>query len=152
MNLTALGIIQQHFFLGCGPGNYLEALSDPAIEVIGPDWLPVHNAFLYIASESGIVAALFFFAVIINAMVHCWRARKHSDLLVRGLAVAMFSGFTAYLLDGLTNPTFREAEPYSLLWLFIGISLTLPGLTQEKSAPDTGPTIAVQPQCNQSDP
>lgn len=145
MNWTALNIMREHFLFGYGPGNYLEALSDPNINVIGPDWLPVHNAFLYIASESGIFAALAFFAMIWVAMLRCWRQRRHPDLLIRGLATAMCAGFLAYLLDGLTNPTFKEVVPYMLFWIYLGLSAALPRLTAEPpagQAEDSVPAVA----------
>jgi len=141
MNWTALNIMRDNFLLGYGPGNYLEALRDPAVTVIGPDWLPVHNAFLYIASESGIFAAVAFFSLIWIAMVRCWRQRRHPDLLVRGLAAAMYAGFLAYLLDGLTNPTFREVVPYMLFWIYLGLSAALSRLAA--AAPTAGkPEVA----------
>lgn len=134
LNWTALNIMQDHFLLGYGPGNFMEALSDPNTDVVGTDQIPVHNAFLYIASESGIFAALAFFSIIWISLVRCWRQRNHSDLMVRGLAMAMFAGLVAYVLDGLTNPTFREAEPYTLLWLYIGMSVALPRIAAEAAS------------------
>lgn len=135
MNWTALNIMREHFLLGYGPGNYLEALRDPSIEVIGPDWLPVHNAFLYIASESGIFAAVAFFAMIWVGMVRCWRQRNHAEPMVRGLAMAILAGFLAYVLDGLTNPTFREVVPYMLFWLYLGIAAALARVVTAQPAP-----------------
>lgn len=125
LNWTALDVWSTNILFGYGPGNYMNALEDPRVHVIGPDWLPVHNAFLYIGSESGIFAAVAFFAMIAVAMKRCWGLRNDADILVRGLSVAIVAGLFAYVLDGLTNPTFREAEPYSLLWCYLGLSVAL---------------------------
>lgn len=135
LNWTAIDIWSTNWLFGYGPGNYMEALEDPRINVIGADWLPVHNAFLYIASESGVFAAVAFFAMIGIAMKRCWRLRSDPDVLVRGLAVAIFAGLFAYVLDGLTNPTFREAEPYSLLWTYLGLSVALDRLVAARESP-----------------
>lgn len=146
LNWTAIDIWSTNWLLGYGPGNYMEALTDPRINVLGEDWLPVHNAFLYIASESGAFAAVAFFAMIGVAMKRCWRLRNDADVLVRGLAVAIVAGLFAYVLDGLTNPTFREAEPYTLFWTYLGLSVALTRISAAREPPlPPRPSAAPQP-------
>lgn len=130
MNWTALDIIRKNPVLGYGAGNYMEALTDPGIEEPGDYRLPVHNVFLMIAAESGIVSAVAFFALIGVALKRLWRYRRDPDLLVCAFAMAMLAGLIAYVLDGLTNPTFREPAPFSMLWLYFALSVAFARFTQ----------------------
>jgi hypothetical protein len=122
MNWTAAGIWRNHFLFGYGAANYLEALEDPDVTVHGPDWLPVHNAFLYTASEIGLVGVIAFFGILLITIFRCYKTLRHEDLFVRGLALAILCALFGYLLDGLTDPTFRQAVPYAILWIYIGIT------------------------------
>jgi hypothetical protein len=126
LNWTALGILRAHPLLGYGPGNFMEALRDPNVNDLAGAGLPVHNAFLWIASEAGLPAAFAFFAMIGVAMKRLVSYRADPDVLVRAFSVAMFLGLVVYVLDGLTNPTFREPSPYTMLWLYLAFSVALP--------------------------
>jgi O-antigen ligase len=130
-NWTALNIWRHHFLFGYGPGNYMEALNDPGETVIGSEDLFVHNAFLWIAAELGLFGLITFFGTIFYAMSRCYKALKSESLLFRGLALAILSAFLGYLVEGLTNPLFRETVPYAQLWIYIGLSMSFERLQQE---------------------
>jgi O-antigen ligase len=125
MNWTAFHLWLDNFFFGYGPANYVTALNDPNVRVFeGRYDLPVHNAFLWVASENGLFGVVFFFGVILLAMWRCIKQFKCSDLLIRGLALAIFTALLSYLLDGLSNPMFKVAVPYSQLWIYIALSVS----------------------------
>lgn len=133
MNWTALSIWKENFFFGCGPANYLNALYDPLVTVYQkPMDLPVHNAFLWIASETGIFGIVGFFGAIAAAMSQSWKILRNDDKLIRGLALAIFTALTAYLLDGLTDPMFRFPVPYACLWLYIGIIIAMARMSSKQ--------------------
>ncbi len=133
LNHTALNIWRSSFLFGYGPGNYLPALEDPGIIVFGRNDLPVHNAFLYVASELGLFGVVAFFGIILTAMIQCFKTLKCRDLIVRGFALAVLTGLLAYLLDGITDPMFREAVPYAQLWVYLGLAAALKRLTGEQA-------------------
>jgi O-antigen ligase len=128
LNWTAYDIWVKHLWFGYGAGNYIAALEDPDIAVVEQDLsiyggvkVPVHNALLYVAAETGVVGVIGFFGLVLVAMFRCYKHVWSSDLLIRGLALAILTGLFGYLLDGLTNPTFKEAVPYTLLWCYFGL-------------------------------
>ncbi|MFQ5511453.1 MAG: O-antigen ligase family protein [Candidatus Krumholzibacteriia bacterium] len=131
MNWTALGIWKQNFLFGYGPANYMDALSDPSVTIYGPDWLPVHNAFLFIASESGLVGVVAFFGIIFLAMYRCFECLRCDEKWVRAMSLAVLAALIAYLLDGLTNPTFRDPVPYALLWVYLALGVAFKRLASE---------------------
>lgn len=130
MNWAALSIWTDNFFFGCGPGNFVYALKASPVPFISTYDLPVHNAFLWIASEMGLFGVISFFGTIIIAMLHCRRALRCEDPLLRGLALAALTALFAYLLDGLTDPMFRYQVPYAQLWFYMALSVSFERFTK----------------------
>ncbi|MDH4099007.1 MAG: O-antigen ligase family protein [Nitrospirota bacterium] len=139
MNWTALSIWWDNFLFGCGPGNYLNALYDPGVTVYQkPMDLPVHNAFLWIASEMGVFGVIGFFGAIVTSMIWSWRLVRNNDNLVRGLSLAILVALTGYLLDGITDPMFRFPVPYAWLWTLMGLAVAITNMTSKRWAGASG--------------
>jgi hypothetical protein len=132
-NHTAFNIWRSSFLFGYGPGNYLCALQDLDITIFGRDDLPVHNAFLHVAAELGLFGVIAFFGIIFLAMVQCFKMLKCRDPLIRGLSLVVLTALFAYVLDGITDPMFREAVPYAQLWVYLGLAMALKRLVQEQT-------------------
>jgi len=138
MNWTAVDIWRKNPILGCGAANYMEAVKEPDIKIFGRDDTAVHNAYLRLAAETGLVGVISFYAIIVLAMYSCWKMLKCEDLLIRGLALALLGGFFSYMLDGLSSPMFKSSVPYALLWTYIGLSVALKRLSGETIQSDPG--------------
>ncbi|MCB1880447.1 MAG: O-antigen ligase family protein [Gammaproteobacteria bacterium] len=120
---VAWAIWKDHFFFGYGVGNYMEALHD--YNKPGVIELPVHNVFLWVAAETGLFGVITFFGVIFAALMRLWRIiRRHSEP-TSVLALAVFGALIAYLLDGLTDPLFREPVVYMMYWVCIAMSVAI---------------------------
>lgn len=133
MNWVALDIWTDNFLFGYGAGNYARALDDPDTTIVGDrDDLPVHNAYLYTAAEVGIVGLIAFYSVILLAISRCYKMLKCEDLLLRGLALAILTGFLGYLLDGLTDPMFKAPVPFMHLFICMGLSSSFERLSKEQ--------------------
>ncbi len=144
MNRTALDIWRSSFLFGYGPGNYTCALEDPDTTVteigvidVGAvskrQDIPVHNAFLYVAAELGLFGIIAFFGIIFVAMAQCLKLLKCQDPIIRGMSLVVLTGLTAYLLDGITDPMFREAVPYAHLWVYLGLVIAFKRLVNERN-------------------
>ena len=134
MAQTAVNIWMANPFFGYGPGNYLEAIDDPRIFNTGHYGemaeRPVHNSFLWIAAELGLFGLMAYGGIILTGIYNCFKLLRNEDRMVRGMSLALVAGFLAYLLDGVTNMMFREAEPYVQLMLYLALSQVL----QEQAA------------------
>lgn len=144
MNRTALSIWQSNFFFGYGPGNYMHALEDPDVTVYefmdrSHVFYPVHNMFLYIASEYGLCGVIAFFGTIFTSIIYCWKMIRCNDLLMRALALAIMTGLIAYLLDGVTNCLSRQTVPYAQLWVYLGLAMSFKRILSEGTS--AGPTL-----------
>ena len=130
---SAMDVWKKHFLFGYGPGNYIDALKDPDIKVVGRGDLIVHNLFMHIAAEKGLFGLLTYYGVIFFAIFRCFKYIMSEDLLVRGMSLAIMAALIAYVLDGVTDPLGREAEPYALLWIYIGIVMALGRIVDNKA-------------------
>ena len=87
----------------------------------------VHNMYLSVLSELGVVGLAFFLCVVVGAVssiVRVLRRLRGTDwpfqLLVRGFLVGLIALLVAY--------TFATAEYEKQLWLLLGSALALPAL------------------------
>ncbi len=130
----ALSLLQMYPIFGVGPGNYFLALKQH--DYLWQDELPVHNVLLWIASETGILGVGLYVSIVVSAMRRLLAfCRKRRDFVAR-LAMAAFIGLLTLILDGLTEPLFREPSTFTLFWLLIAMSVALPrfGLPAKNAA------------------
>jgi putative inorganic carbon (HCO3(-)) transporter len=120
----AAGFAADHPLLGIGPGEFRNrwvAATDQLPET--PPLKVVHNAYLDIAAELGIVAALLFVAYLVMAIVRGWTAnvrRRGPPGLAGAVTIALVVGSVAtltlseqyfapfWLLGGLATALWRE--------------------------------------------
>jgi putative inorganic carbon (hco3(-)) transporter len=139
---VALWIIEQYPIFGDGPGNWYEALEkhDPAwLEEV----LPVHNVLLWMTADVGIFGVGAYLAIYLIAACRLIAAvRKRRDLAGR-LAMATLIALISTLLNGMTDPTFREPNVFTLFWVLIALVVVVtalpPGTGDEYLQPRTAP-------------
>jgi O-antigen ligase len=123
---VALDIWRDHPIFGFGVGNYFEALRAYnfgfALEQ------PVHNVLLWVAAEAGLFGVLSFFGTIVWVLCRLWWLMHRSGWLARRLALAAAAALVAYLLDGLTDPLFRDPVVYIMFWFVLALGVALPRL------------------------
>lgn len=119
----------EHFFIGQGIGSYPILLDRYRPEESLAE--PVHNVFLWLGADIGIFGAVTFYLIIFAAIgrliKQVRRRRAPTDLWALGALAAL----TAYTIDGLTNPLFRESLVYALFWLMVALSVALPRIQRE---------------------
>jgi O-antigen ligase len=127
---VAFDIWRNHPIFGFGVGNYSEALRAYnfgfALEQ------PVHNVLLWVAAEAGLFGVLSFFGMIVLVLCRLWRLMGQSSSAARRLALAAATALTAYLLDGLTDPLFRDPVVYMMFWFVIALGVALPRLAHDE--------------------
>lgn len=120
---TAAGIIQKHFFLGIGFGNFVDQYEMFRSESV-PRWpgsKTTENMYLMILCETGILGIVTFLlsavAILIRFFYDSKSAtsdiQKYASIAVLGLLVNMFTW------DLLNQPTLRM-----LFWIVVGIGLS----------------------------
>ncbi len=138
---VALNIWRDHFVFGYGAGNYMKALD--RYNEYGVMRLPVHNVFLWVAAETGLIGVLAFFGIVMGTLARAWRlTRRHRDPACR-VAVAAFAAMIAYILDGLTDPLFREAVVYTMFWMLVALVAAMVRIDREATE-ESPPAPAVE--------
>ncbi len=122
---TALGVLSDHPFFGCGAGNYMQVVEKEDIVLYDTGELPAHFMVLLIAAEIGLFGAAAYYGIIFIAMRRCMDMFKQSNPFIQGLGLALLTVFVGYLLDGLTSPLGRNPVPYYHLWVCVGLSAGL---------------------------
>jgi len=120
---VAWNVWSNHFLFGYGVGNYMEALK--IYNIPGVIELPVHNVFLWIGAESGLVGVIAFYGIWFTGIRRAWRIVRQGHGPHGRLALALLCGLIAYILDGLTNPLYREPNVYMVFWVLVAITVAL---------------------------
>ncbi|CUH74953.1 O-antigen ligase family protein [Tropicibacter naphthalenivorans] len=121
-NVIGLELLWQNPILGIGPGNFFEAFTDPAYRYLPGRTLAgrqLHNMYLSVAVEYGLLGFGIFAALIITAFrltKQVIQAPASADL--QALAVALRFGMAAYFLTCLFLP--NEYNKYT--WLLPALS------------------------------
>ncbi len=126
---VAWAMWREHFWTGQGIGNYMVNL--PRFQLPGTMDLPVHNVLLWLGADTGLFGVVTFYLMIFAAMWQLARVvrarREPTDLL----ALAALAALIAYVIDGITNPEFRETLVYMLFWIMMALATALPRIQRE---------------------
>jgi len=119
----ALEILRMYPIFGVGSGNYMLAFREH--DFMWLDELPVHNVILWIATETGILGLFFYVGIIISALRRLMRLVFKQRDLIAVLAMATLLAIVTHVLDGLTDPTFREPSVWTMFWMTIALARAL---------------------------
>jgi O-antigen ligase len=123
---TAYELWKSSPIIGVGPGNYVEAFKAMnMVQEQALEGLPVHNSYLYTLAELGLLGFVGFFGAILLSLRSALLVHRHETDLAKAVALGLFAGFIGYLVDGLTDPMYRELPVYMQLWFAIGLVAAL---------------------------
>jgi O-antigen ligase len=142
-NLIGLDLLKAHPLFGVGPGNfeYYYVQSEYSFYP-GRTLLPrrLHNMYLSIAVEYGLVGFITFMGLHVTALRAVWRARwQAAEPELRGLATAISFAYVAYLLGSLFIPS--EYAKYT--WLMPGLAVAIGRLAIPSALPERAHATAL---------
>ena len=115
-NQTALDLVKESPFLGIGLGNFVSVFSQQYH--LFQNWLfqPVHNIYLLIAAETGLLGLLAFLAFLFFTLKSVWLQRNNPFITYHLSLIAFL------LVIGFTDHFFWTLQQGQLIfWLFLGI-------------------------------
>ncbi|MEM1373312.1 MAG: O-antigen ligase family protein [Pseudomonadota bacterium] len=140
-NIIGVELALRYPILGVGPGNFKDWFTDPEFRYLPGRTLlgrQLHNMYLSVIVEYGIVGAFFFFGFLFHALRSVRRAMLTPvDDDMRVLATAYFYGFIAYLLVSVFVP--NEYNKYT--WMMAGIGSAFAYLNPPKTAAESTGTL-----------
>jgi putative inorganic carbon (HCO3(-)) transporter len=123
---VAFNIIRDRSLFGVGLNNYTEAARayDHTPEQIVALWnAPVHNLFLFIAGEIGLVGLAGFLLLLIGTVRAVLPALRSPEPLVAAAALGLVAGLMAFLLHSQVDYT--SWPLFDTLWFLLGLSVAL---------------------------
>jgi O-antigen ligase len=147
-NLIGIDLLLSHPLFGVGPGNFehyyvqTEYAFYPGRTLLARR---LHNMYLSIAVEYGLVGFIAFIGIHASALFAVWRARLYAATdELRGLTTTVRYAYLTYLLGCVFTP--NEYSKYS--WLLPGLAVAAARLTKPWPARAAGasyPIVAVRP-------
>ena len=145
LNRAALSVIEQFPVLGVGLNNLGNAfpLFDQThnSRVFGPINHVVHNLYLYVLAEVGIVGFLAFLWCFAGVLAVGWMLRRSPDPLARAIGVGGSAGLVAHMIHGLFDPGFRLSLAVSSL-IAVQAGLIGAALLRHRRLPAAVPAVA----------
>lgn len=121
---STLKMLSDTFFYGIGTGTGAFEKVFPYYALPGLTSVPhSHNLYLQITAETGIFALVAFLAVVFLAGQNTLSFAKSAiSKKNRAIALAIFCGLLAFLLQGLTDFVFYNYRITLLFWMYLGLS------------------------------
>ncbi len=144
LNRVAMNMITAHPFLGVGINTFVETMKQ--YDTTGVTYYfpqPVHNVFLLIVAETGLVALGLFLLLILIALRAALQAAKSDDRFLSASAIGISSGFIVLVVNNLADCHLRTDVLYALFWLLIGLAvavkrMSLAGYDEDVVIPSEG--------------
>jgi putative inorganic carbon (HCO3(-)) transporter len=125
LNKLAEAIIADHPVLGVGTNNYFLAMQPYVTHNFAGDWLyTVHNTYLLVWAETGIVGLLSFVWFLIAIVRQGLRSWQMQDPLLAPLALGCAAAVMGFMAQMNFDP-FRSESAVELVWLFGGLVVAM---------------------------
>jgi O-antigen ligase len=142
MATLAMHMIRDHPFLGVGANNYAVNIPNYA----GPQFdgtfiYTVHDKYLLVWSEAGIVALIAFAWFMCSTVARGWRAARSADPMIGPLALGLTAAIVGQLPEMAVDP-FQARPDVQLLWLVAGLLSAMLALSLRESNSARGPAVS----------
>ena len=117
LNLASLSVIQKYPLAGVGLNNFAERFK--VEDTTGHSRLflnykhLVHNMYLWIATEVGLIGLLGYMGVFFTTIVTAFKVAPRAPPIARALLVGTAAGLLAHLQHGFFDPGYRVSVPNS---------------------------------------
>lgn len=117
----AFRIIEDNPVLGVGVNNFTVVMDRYLTSDFREGWLfAVHNKYLLVLAETGILGLLAFLAFLLDALRKGWQCWAIQDSLLSPLALGIMAGIAGHMVH-MTVDVFRGRPTQQLLWLLAGL-------------------------------
>jgi O-antigen ligase len=126
LNTIAFNMISAHPIIGIGLNTFVEQMR--VFDTTGfsdsfPQ--PVHNVYLLIAAETGLVGLGLFLILLLMIFRECLRSTQVSDPYLSACAIGIFCGLTVMAFSNLVDHHLKTEQLFALFWLLVGLILSL---------------------------
>lgn len=142
LDKLAFRMIEDHPLLGTGANNFTVVMNRYLTSEFRSEWLyTVHNTYLLVWTETGIVGLVAYLAFLLGVLRLGWRCWMLGDPLLSPLALAFMAGIAGHLLhEGVDIFTDRPIQ--QLLWLIAGLLAAMLQICKDDRARNSVPSLA----------
>lgn len=138
---VAWRVVQDHPFVGVGIAQFPQVsphyVLDPGalrfVSLIVEKHIVVHNLYLQLWAEDGIVGLLLFVGVVVASIAACWRATKSFDVQGDTEMAALARTVILALVGMLTASFFLSNLENGQIWVLIALGPALAGIAQRQA-------------------
>lgn len=126
LNQVAVNMIGARPLLGVGINTFVDVLKK--YDTTGVTYFlhePVHNVFLLVAAETGLVGLGLFLLLILIAFREGLQAAKTNDRFLSACAIGILSGLVVLVVNNLADVHLRTDVLYAIFWLLIGLVVAI---------------------------
>lgn len=126
LNQIALNMINDHPLFGIGLNTFREMMRQ--YDTTGVSYFlfePVHNVFLLIGAEIGLVGLSLFLFLILSAFSRGIKAIQLDDRFLSAFSIGISSSFVVLTVNNLADNHLRTEVLYALFWFLIGLVIAL---------------------------
>jgi O-antigen ligase len=122
---VAFNMIRENLWFGVGLNNYVPVALhyDFTPQQLTRGWdTAVHNVYLYVAGEIGIIGLMFFIAIMVSVFIAFLPAVRSSDPLIFYGGLGIYGGVAAHLFHW-----FTDLAPWTssfMFWFMMGLAVT----------------------------
>jgi O-antigen ligase len=117
----AYRIISANPVLGVGANNFAVVMNDYASSEFRHEWIyTVHNEFLLVLSETGVLGLLAFLWIYLDIIRRAWRLWKSRDGVFSPLGLGIVAAIGGYLSHMFVD-IFSERGLLQLIWMFVAV-------------------------------
>lgn len=135
MNKVALNIIRQNPIFGTGLNSYSEVMHsyDPKNLIKFKIW-PVHNVYLFICAEIGIIGLTFLLSFLGSVIWSLFIVVKRLSEDMRAIAIGLIAGILAVMAQSLVVTGFKQSiQLWYILWAVCGLATAVARLGRTKA-------------------
>jgi putative inorganic carbon (HCO3(-)) transporter len=138
LNVVATNMIRINPVFGIGLNTFVPVMRKyDTVGVTQHFAEPVHNVFLLVAAESGLVGLSLFLLLIALTVREGLKAIRTADRFLSLSAIGALSGLTVILVSNLMDVHLRTDVIYALFWLLIGLLIALRRMATTQTASQT---------------
>lgn len=131
---VALNMLIHNPVLGVGLNTYTESMYSYGLAHLLPGYsYGVHNAFMYLAAETGIfglIALLYLWVITYKRLIFCFR---NGESYIWIISVGLICGFTAFFIHSSVEQGFHVHQQLNgMMWSFFGIGAAMKIITVSK--------------------
>lgn len=131
LNQVALNMIAAQPLLGVGINTFVDVMRQ--YDTTGVTYYfpqPVHNVYLLVAAETGLVGLGLFLLLMLMTFREGVQAAKTDDRFLSACAIAILSGLVVLAVNNLADVHLRTDVLYALFWLLIGLAAAVKRMTR----------------------